>query len=279
MDAASYEKVMIADPDFPIVILENDKHTSNRQQLCPLHWHEHLELHYIMEGTLDIWVNQTGYTLSSGDLIVINKNEVHRSDCPHRLKERILIFLPEDLSKNLSDAVPGFHRIISGDEYVQHLMTAFEAEYSGHKLGSEAACKALLLQLLVHLSRNYPLSEASNQEYRKHTQLLQRFQPVIEYIELHYHEPISCETLAQLVYLSNDRFNHLFKECMGIPLRRYINDIRLHSAAGWLEKGLCTPAEAASQAGFTDYNHFGRLFRQTFGCTPSQLLPKNSKIV
>lgn len=277
MDAAFYEKIIIENPDFPILVLENEKTGSPRQQLCPLHWHEHLELHYIIEGSLDICVNQTQYSLSAGDLIVINSNDVHSSSCCGPLKERIMIFQLEDLSKSLANAIPAFQRVISRDSCVMRYMTGFEEEYSRKELGYEAACKGDLLLLMVYLSRNYTLSAASDQEYRRHTQLLQRFLPVLEYIELHYSEPIPVEALASIVYVSNDRFNHLFKECIGLPLRKYINDIRLHTAYGWLEKGQCSPAEAAARSGFTDYNHFGRLFRQTFGCTPSQILHKTAK--
>ena len=277
MDAAFYEKIIIENPDFPILVLENDKAGLPRQQLCPLHWHEHLELHYIIEGSLDICVNQTQYSLQAGDLIVINRNDTHSSSYCERLKERILIFRLEDLSRSLAGAVPAFQRVISQDTHVMEYMAAFEREYARKELGYEAACKGNLLSFMVYLSRRYTLNDASDQEYRRHTQLLQRFLPVLEYIELHYSEPISTETLAAMIYVSNDRFNHLFKECIGIPLRKYINDIRLHTAYGWLEKGHYSPAEAASQVGFTDYNHFGRLFRQTFGCTPSQILHKTAK--
>ena len=131
-----------------------------------------------------------------------------------------------------------------------------------------------LLQLLAHLVRNYPLTSVADPEETRRTQQMRRLLPVQNYIELHYNEEIPAQTLADLIYVSRDRFNHLFKECMGIPLRKFINDIRLHSAYAWLEQGLYPPAEAASRAGFTDYNHFGRLFRQAFGCTPSQVLPK-----
>ena len=143
----------------------------------------------------------------------------------------------------------------------------------------EASCLGLLLQLIPYLARHYPLLAATDSENTRHSQQLNRLLPVQNYIALHYNEDISVQTLADLVYVSRDRFNHLFKACMGIPLRRYINDIRLHTAYRWLEQGLYPPAEAASRAGFTDYNHFGRLFRQTFGCTPSQVKPQNSKIV
>lgn len=278
MDRAAYEKIIIEDQDFPIMVLENDKPShSHRQQLCPLHWHEHLELHYISEGSLEIWVNQSQHILHRGDFIVINGNDTHSSCCSGRLKERILIFKLEDLSKSLSHQAPAFQRVIRQDNVIGSIMSAFEAEYVGHAFGYDAACKANLLQLAVYLARNYALSLASGLEYRKHSQQMQRLLPVQEYIAYHYAEPISSKTLAGLVYVSKDRFNHLFKECMGIPPRKYINDIRLHTAYGWLEEGLCSPAEAASQAGFTDYNYFGRLFRQTFGCTPSQILSKTAK--
>lgn len=278
MDIAGYEKIIIEDPDFPMIVLENDKPAhSHRQQLCPLHWHEHLELHYITEGTLEIWVNQTQHTLHSGDLLVIGPNDAHSSYSAGRLKERILIFRLEDLSKNLSQRVPGFQQVIRQDASIRSVMTAFDKEYTTRDLGYDVACKADLLQLVVYLARNYLHTPAADPRSDKHARQLQRLLPVKEYIDIHYRESIDSETLAALIYLSKDRFNHLFKEAMGIPLKKYINDIRLHSAKRWLEEGLYTPAEAAAMAGFTDYNHFGRLFRQTFGCTPSQILSKTAK--
>ena len=36
MDAAFYEKIIIENPDFPILVLENEKTGSPRQQLCPV---------------------------------------------------------------------------------------------------------------------------------------------------------------------------------------------------------------------------------------------------
>jgi AraC-like DNA-binding protein len=279
MDAA-YEKIVIADPGFPVVILENDKISSApRHSLCPLHWHEHLELHYIFEGTLHIRVNQTEYTLKQGDLVVINGNDTHSSWFTGRLKERILIFRPEDLSSKFSQLPRAYRRHIPQDATVSRLLEVFEREYITGEPGWEPICMGQLLQLLTHLVRNYPLTSVADPEETRRTQQMRRLLPVQNYIELHYNEEIPAQTLADLIYVSRDRFNHLFKACMGIPLRRYINDIRLHTAYRWLEQGLYPPAEAASRAGFTDYNHFGRLFRQTFGCTPSQVKPQNSKIV
>jgi len=57
---------------------------------------------------------------------------------------------------------------------------------------------------------------------------------------------------------------------MGIAPGQYINKVRLHKALLLLRTGKYPLSEVAERCGFTDYNHFGRLFRKTFGCTPSQ---------
>ena len=274
-ERGAYEKVIIPHQELPVVVLQNKKETSNpRFQLCSLHWHEQLELHYIKEGTLEIWINENQYKATAGDLLVVNSNDTHISYCCENITEQILLFHLEDLSNSLSEATPIFQHLISADPKVQDLMRDFNREYSGQELGYEAACKGLLLQLLVYLSRNYPQIQAKDTNYQKHTQQITRLLPALEYIQLHFSEDIDSSTLAAMVYLSPGRFHHLFKSCIGIPPGKFINNIRLHTAYGWLEAGQYSPYEAASQAGFTDYNHFGRLFRNTFGCTPSSLCSK-----
>ena len=84
-------------------------------------------------------------------------------------------------------------------------------------------------------------------------------------------ENITNADLAELVHLSEDRFNHLFKECLGLSPLQYINDLRLNRAMDLLKKGRCSTSEAAGMVGFEDYNYFGRIFRRKFGVTPTQV--------
>jgi len=46
--------------------------------------------------------------------------------------------------------------------------------------------------------------------------------------------------------------------------------VRLYKAKHLLESGECSVMEVAALVGFSDYNHFGRMFRESFGCTPVQ---------
>ena len=91
-------------------------------------------------------------------------------------------------------------------------------------------------------------------------------------------EPIGNRELADLIHVSEGRFSHLFKESAGMAPLQYINKVRLEKAANLLKRGDYTVAEVANAVGFSDYNHFGRLFRRAFGCTPLEAR-KNSRIV
>lgn len=72
--------------------------------------------------------------------------------------------------------------------------------------------------------------------------------------------------------ISEDRFNHLFKESMGMSPLQYMNELRLKKAMSLLKKREYSIAEISGQVGFTDYNHFGRQFRKYYGCSPSEIL-------
>jgi AraC-like DNA-binding protein len=79
------------------------------------------------------------------------------------------------------------------------------------------------------------------------------------------------EGLASSVQLSASRFNHLFRAEMGVSLRRYQvwSQVRLAMANLAVSPRL---TDAALQGAFSDSAHFSRMFRQTFGMTPSSVL-------
>ena len=77
--------------------------------------------------------------------------------------------------------------------------------------------------------------------------------------------------LAAGVQLSGSRFNHLFSAEMGVSLRTYRvwSQVRLAMAGLAVSPRL---TDAALHGAFSDSAHFSRMFRQTFGMTPSSVL-------
>ncbi len=277
-DKAQYEKKIIQNKEFPIQILINKfENLKKSAAIFRAHWHEHIELHYVISGKMELTLDQKGlFVVEEGNLVVINGNVLHEGKCSSDLLALVIIFNMDDLTKELADKNIVFQEIIPQDAYVQRTLNDFYEEYMRGELGYCLACKGILLQLITYLSRNYASAVLSEKESLKHLKKLERLNIVRQYIEMHYAEPISNKELADLIHLSEDRFNHLFKECMSVSPLQYMNEIRLEKAMCLLKAGV-SATEAAGMAGFSDYNYFGRVFRRKFGYPPGKVSEQSTE--
>jgi len=116
-----------------------------------------------------------------------------------------------------------------------------------------------------------------------------RIETVIGYIAKAEHKMADVEELAQVVALSSGRLIHLFKQEVGIPIRRYLLWQRLLDACAYASlhahdemncdgKSDLSLTDAAHQAGFTDSAHFSRTFKAMFGLHPSSFIKKSHMI-
>lgn len=269
-DIKLYEKRVVKDKEFPLVV-DYRRYRPNGG-FAP-HWHEDIEMHYIVSGDMVGVHDQEPYRVKAGDLLIANSNVLHSGhrDSEEPFKAVLILMNLEGMSKRLADRNIMFQQIISGDPVVRDIMTKIDLELTQENEEHQLICKGLVFQLMGHLVRCYVKEELSEKENIRRIRKLERFTPVMYYIEKHYTEDISNRELADIIHLGEDRFNHLFKECMGVSPLQYINRIRMEKAMGFLKMGQYTATEVASMVGIPDYNHFGRMFRKTYGCTPTQV--------
>ena len=104
-----------------------------------------------------------------------------------------------------------------------------------------------------------------------------RIERILDFISQNIDKPINTKMLMEVVYLSESRMLHLFKEKMGLPIRNYILWYRLKIVLEQLLVG-DSLTKAAYQAGFSDQAHMTRTWVKMIGVPPS-LLAKNSKFV
>lgn len=84
----------------------------------------------------------------------------------------------------------------------------------------------------------------------------------------------SIGSLAREVALSVPRLTQLFRQDIGIPIRRYRLWHRLFVTSIGVAQGLSL-TDAAMAAGFTDSAHFNHTFRAILGMTPSAVLARS----
>lgn len=90
-------------------------------------------------------------------------------------------------------------------------------------------------------------------------------------IKERYVENLSVEEVAGEVGLSVPRLIQLFKRKTGVPIRRFRMWQRIFVTILKVAEGL-TLTEAAVAAGFSDYAHFSRNFKEMSGVNPSDVL-------
>ncbi|WP_225913414.1 helix-turn-helix domain-containing protein [Leptospira yasudae] len=90
-------------------------------------------------------------------------------------------------------------------------------------------------------------------------------------------ENLPLEELTQSTGLSESRLMHLFKEEVGIPIRKYVQWLRIKTCVLSLAKGNSLTV-ASHEAGFADQAHMSRTFREMFGLKPSLFLKNSSSV-
>jgi AraC family transcriptional regulator len=90
-----------------------------------------------------------------------------------------------------------------------------------------------------------------------------------EYLEANLASPIRLADVALAVGASPAYLTDVFRRVEGIPLHRYLTQLRL--ARGLIELQHAHDLTAlALGLGFSSHSHFSAAFRQAFGCTPSK---------
>lgn len=95
-----------------------------------------------------------------------------------------------------------------------------------------------------------------------------RIERAVELLRTRVSEPVLLSEVAAAVFLSPDRFRHLFMEQTGMRFRPYVLWLRIEVAlVAFVARQSLT--DAAQAGGFADSAHFSRTFRRMFGIAPS----------
>ena len=99
-----------------------------------------------------------------------------------------------------------------------------------------------------------------------------RIQAVVDHLRSTPSPPPKVEDLIGVAHLSESRLQHLFREQVGVPIRRYLLWHRILTAMSLLAEG-ASVTDAAHAAGFADGAHLTRTTHRMNGITPSELGP------
>lgn len=133
---------------------------------------------------------------------------------------------------------------------------------------SPARRRLFVMELLVWLFENNLVAQTA-EDAATEPELLTRITPAID-LAFERRDLVTNEEAARACGLSRDVFIRSFRRLMGVSFSAFAVRHRLSRAAAQLLKTDLPVKTIAWEWGFTDTSHLHRLFKQHYGCTPSQ---------
>ncbi len=259
------------------------------QMMSPAHIHNYIEILYALSGKYQILLNNKEYRFQTGDMVLINSNEIHHIfSLDESENEYIVIkFEPEMLyttAQSLFEMKYVMPFILNESTHqkvflkediektlIPELIKGISTEFTEKKYGYELAVRANIYNLFLYILRRWNEQNMDlniDQEINK--DMVGRMQKVFDYIEENYQNDITALDMAQLCNLSYSYFSRLFTRIMKRSFREYLNYVRITKAEKLLTNAELNITEIAMQVGFSTSSYFIQQFKQYKDISPKQ---------
>lgn len=245
------------------------------------HFHQEVELVYVMEGELRLYVMEREYHLKRGDICVINSNEEHRIETQGEITTAHL-FITYSLIRSVYNGVSSFffcNSTSEDDERYEKLRELLnqllkrkmfcekEAEEEQH----EYEYLSVFYKVLGYLTSNFIKKAKTDAGMSMQQKSQMRTLQINEYIMNNYNQPISLKSLADTLYLSEGYLSRYLKKIYNMSFSAYLRQVRLSHAMSELLYTDKAILQIALDNGFSSISFFNKVFKEEYGKSPSHI--------
>ncbi|WHY01693.1 AraC family transcriptional regulator [Neobacillus sp. DY30] len=257
----------------------------------PKHKHEYIEIVYVLQGSFIQEIKGRQIQMNKGDLCILDRNVVHSSlplgesdvvvniILTSEFFDGIFMYLLSDdnyisnfvinslYSKSKSQNFLKHH--VKEDSIIQKILENLLLEYYSRELRSSAAINGYFLILFTELSREITNStgELINDEQHKVRE------QILKYIRDQYKD-INLNEMADYFHFHPSYLSTLIKKEFGKNLKDLLLEVRMTEASKLLKNTDMTVENIVFEIGYTNYSHFYKVFKKTYGMTPNQYKTK-----
>jgi AraC-like DNA-binding protein len=241
------------------------------QHAYPRHSHDYYVISLIERGRQSFTHRGTKLSTSSGGLILINPGEVHTGEAAdtHGFELRALypsVSLMETAVFELTGrrSLPFFKEVRVDHPWATNRILSLHKAIL-NKAG-RLECESRMLWTMAQLVKRYADIGATEGHVGKEKRAIQQ---VRQYIDEHFAESVTLNTLAQHVALSPYYLLRVFGAEVGMPPYAYLESVRIRHTQRLIKAGKPL-AEVAAEVGFSSQSHMTRQFKNIIGVTPGQ---------
>ncbi|MBP3916286.1 MULTISPECIES: AraC family transcriptional regulator [unclassified Clostridium] len=259
------------------------------------HWHEEIEVIIVLDGSCDYRINLDSFVINKGDILIIDSQSLHSltyipsknmtwasfvfninmlksSNTDGALLKYIAPLLNHEhqLPIILKDNIDCYSKIFDVIEDIIYC-------YYEKDIAYELELKSLLFKFFSLLYKN-DLIKKHQSKNNLTINTTDKIKLVLNYINDHYSEDISINTLAELCEYSEYHFMRFFKKHIGLTCVQYINNLRLEKSSILLTSTNNAIMDVSLEVGFDNLSYFNKLFKRKYNLTPKEFRTINSTI-
>ena len=229
----------------------------NQDFSFPPHLHQCFEIIIILNGEMQITIDNDTFILTKNEALLIFPNQIHSLES--KCSEHILcIFSPslvQAYTTNIAGKIPVNNKFYP-DEYLIKALTQLQND------SSSAEKKGILYSLCGQFDKT-----ASYKKKQTDKECL--LNKIFLFVEDNFHSNCTLSELAKIIGYDYSYLSRYFKKIVGISFNTYINQYRLSHACYLMNNTNCSILRCAMDSGFTSLRSFNRSFKEQFGITPT----------
>ncbi|MBQ8879562.1 MAG: helix-turn-helix transcriptional regulator [Clostridia bacterium] len=236
------------------------------EQMHSHHYHDKLELYYMVNGSCSYFIDNKTYEVVAGDLVILPPGIIHRTNYIGEDHVRIVVecsdhFIPAPVLEKVN-SLPPLLRSPSVSKEIYMLLKRIDDEFKSPDEYSAESLKARMSALFILIARNAGATGAISSKN-------EMIDEIIDYIKSNFQQDIKLSRVAKNYFISPEHLSRTFKRDTGFGFNEFLTIVRLKHAENLLKnRGGKSISEIAYSCGFNDSNYFSDKFRHAYGVSP-----------
>ncbi len=232
------------------------------------HSHGFAEMFYVVGGAGSFWVEGESVPVSEGDLVIVDRDTEHtETSLASNPMEYIALGIDGYQLPASEEGRPWrVIHFLGRHGGIYNSLRGMLRETQEQQAGFEQVCQNFLMVTLVRIARHigFPNAEPRKKTASRESTAARR------YIDNHYRENITLDTLADAVHISKFHLAHVFSREYGVSPISYMQQLRLQECRELLTTTDYSVAQVARMTGFSSPSYFSQRFRAAEGMSPVQ---------
>lgn len=269
-----FEKTNYPD-DFPISIqiVEAEE--------FPFHYHQDVELVYVLKGEIHLKNGYYNYLLKEGDIFTNSGHEVHGLCATEQKNVVAIIQISNRFFTQYFPLLPKacFRTYANDDKYgrLEHLrgrLLHILLDYTRRNFNYKSTCIYQMIDVIKYLNQYFNLFAFEDRVVVNFKDdnpvIVERISHIINYVYENYANRITLEDLSEKEHLSTYYLSHLIHEYMGIGFQKFLCFARSEMSEIPLLETNQKISAVARAVGFSTTAYYEKFFREWFGHSPQE---------